>query len=178
MVLNVPLWILHSGGIPSASVDGAHSKNHHFKGQFLTVTGRESWLGKNMPFAIMVAPVESSENYTKLANLVKKCKGTNNKVMNQSYMLWSDRNKGKVKQTCSDTTLNCHETKFDSSFQTFSHCVSSHSSTPLPLDLQYTKNGQKVPLVSANFPSTTMELQTNNLLPEPWTDLLCLQPLF
>ena len=43
VVLNLPLWILHSGGIPSASVDGAHSKNQRYKGQNLAVTGRESY---------------------------------------------------------------------------------------------------------------------------------------
>ena len=64
---------------------------------YLSLTGRESWLGKNMVIVIMAALVENADNYTHLSRLVQMCLGDQSNVLNETYMLWSDRDKGTVK---------------------------------------------------------------------------------
>ena len=105
VVLKLPVWILESGGIPSAAIDGAHSKHNLYKGVYIALTGRESWLGKNLVIGIMAAPVENTVNYVSFANLVTQCMGSTSNILSESYMLWSDRDKGVVKQPSSCVTI-------------------------------------------------------------------------
>ena len=96
VVLKLPFFILQDGGIPSAAVDGAHSRHLRWKGMFLSLTGRESWQGRNMVIGIMACSVENAANYTQFGRLVQRCLGEKSNVLNETYMLWSDRDKGTV----------------------------------------------------------------------------------
>lgn len=95
VVPKLPLCILDEGGIPSAAVDGAHSKHNRYGGCFISVTGREAWLGKNLTMAIMIAPTESYKSYDTLARVLKHNFSAYKSILDKSYILWSDRDKGK-----------------------------------------------------------------------------------
>ena len=88
-------WLLCVKKVPSAAVDGAYSKHKRYGGCFISVTGRKPWLGKNLTMAIMIAPTESYKSYDTLASVLKHNFSGYKSILDKSYIIWSDRDKGK-----------------------------------------------------------------------------------